>query len=428
MGPDDTADSGDRPAAAFAGQLARRQALLGPTYRLFYEEPLHVVRGEGVYLYDAEGRRYLDAYNNVPSVGHCNPRVVAAVAEQMARLNTHTRYLEDRVLDYAERLLEGLGTGLDHVVFTCTGSEANDLAARIAMHKTGRRGFVVTDWAYHGNSYLTASFSPALGDGYPDSPSVRRIPAPRAGDIDAMAAELEAAIDGLEREGIGFAAFIADSLFTSDGIYPQPQGLLKRLGSIAHRRGGLLLADEVQSGFGRCGDRFWGFQRHDAAPDLVTLGKPMGNGYPVGATVMSAEVVAAFGAQTRYFNTFGGSGAAIAAAQATLEVIEEEGLAENARQVGDLLASGLRAAAARQPRLSEVRGTGLYLGVDVVEPETGAPDAAEAKRIVNRMRQAGTLLSTTGRQASTLKIRPPLVFEAQHAEHLLATLEATFKP
>lgn len=415
-------------------QLARREALLGPTYRLFYEEPLHVVRGDGVFLYDPEGRPYLDAYNNVPCVGHSNPRVAAAVSEQMATLNTHTRYLEDGILDYAEALLESLGSGLRHAVFTCTGSEANDLAARIAMHNTGRRGFVVTRWAYHGNSYLTAGLSPALGNGFPDPPSLRRIPAPDTGAdeeddlVEAIADEFEGAIESLERDGHGFAAFIADSLFASDGIYARPQGLLKRLAEIARRRGGLFIADEVQSGFGRSGERFWGFERHHAEPDIVTMGKPMGNGYPIGATAISAEVIAAFGEQSRYFNTFGGSPVGIAAAQTTLDVINDEGLLENAEQVGKLIKSGLNDIAARHAEISEIRGAGLYIGADIQDPVSGNPDPAGAKRIVNRMKAAGTLISTTGERASTLKIRPPLIFNAVHAEQLLETLETALNP
>lgn len=404
--------------------VARRQAALGPAYRLFYETPVHLVRGQGVWLYDKDGNAYLDTYNNVASVGHCHPRVVQAMAAQAATFASHTRYLHETVLDYSERLLATLPAEIGHLMFTCTGSEANDLALRIAREHTGGTGIIVTENAYHGVTLTVAGFSPSLGPGVPLGEHVRTVPAPdpslgdRTGAV--FAAGVQAAIDDLNRRGVKPAVLIVDTIFSSDGVIPDPAGFLAPAVQAVRQAGGLFIADEVQPGFGRTGAGMWGFTRHGVVPDMVSMGKPMGNGYPVAALALRPEVVAGFGARGRYFNTFGGNAVAAATAAAVLDVIEDEGLVENARATGAHLAEGLRSLAARFPALGDVRGAGLFVGADIVRE--GLPDAALAHRVVNGLREARVLISATGKNANTLKIRPPLVFAREHADIFLERL------
>lgn len=414
--------------------LERRDRTLGPAYRLFYEEPLHLVRGEGVWLFDRDGRRYLDAYNNVASVGHCHPRVVEAASRQLGTLNTHTRYLHEGVVDYAERLLATLPDALGHVMFTCTGSEANDLALRIARNFTGRQGVIVTRLAYHGLTDVVAEISPSLGDFIQRGPRVRLIPAPNALALPAaeqgarMAADLAAAIAAMRADGIEPAAFIVDTIFSSDGLYPDPVGFLKPAADLIRAEGGLFIADEVQSGFARTGDEFWGFQRHGITPDIVSMGKPMGNGFPVAGVALRPELVSEFGARARYFNTFGGNPVACAAGMAVLDVIRDEGLQENSARVGAFLKSSLQEIAAERDEIADVRGAGLFLAVECVESrETNAPDAALATHVVNHLRRNGVLISATGPAANTLKIRPPLVLKETEAEFFLHAVRSAFR-
>jgi 4-aminobutyrate aminotransferase-like enzyme len=425
------ADAGSLPQET-REKIERRMRLLGPSYRLFYRTPVEFCRGEGVILYDPDGNDYLDAYNNVVSVGHCHPKVVEAVHAQMKTLCTHTRYVQEGILRYAEDILPTFGGPIEHIMFTCTGSEANDLAMRIARHKTGRQGIIITSEAYHGNSWLTAGFSPSLGSRSPLGTWVRRVPAPDSYRLNPdtmgqwMAEQVRDRIDELERHGEELAAFIADSLFSSDGIYADPKTLLAPVADVVRRAGGLFIADEVQSGFGRSGDRLWGYQRHGVEPDIVTMGKPMGNGYPVAAVALSADVVREFGNDLRYFNTFGGNSVAIAAAQATLDVIRDEKLMENAERVGRFIQNGLRDIATRHPGIGDVRGAGLYIGVEMVTDRgTREPDAKAALSIVNGLRDRRVMISATGYHSNVLKIRPPLAFGEAHAERLLTELEAT---
>ncbi|WP_434621147.1 aspartate aminotransferase family protein [Tabrizicola sp. M-4] len=411
-----------------AAMVERRQRLLGPAYRLFYETPVHLVRGEGVWLYDPDGRAYLDTYNNVASVGHAHPRVVAAMAGQAAVLATHTRYLHDGVLAYAERLLAYFPAALSHVMFTCTGSEANDLALRLARAATGGTGVIVTRNAYHGVTADVAACSPSLGVGVPLGPHVRAVPAPegRAGDTAAVfAGHVQGAIDDLLRHGIRPAVLMVDTVFSSDGLYTDPAGFLAPAVEAIRRAGGLFLADEVQPGFGRTGAAMWGFARHGAVPDMVSLGKPMGNGYPVAGLVVRPEVVAEFGSRARYFNTFGGNAVAAATAMAVLEVIEDEGLMANAARTGAVFRAGLEGLARDHGALGEVRGAGLFLAVDV--EREGLPDREGAARLVNGLREEGVLISATGPLGHVLKIRPPLVFSEANATFFLDRLERVLR-
>jgi len=422
--------------------VKRRARLLGPAYKLFYRNPVRIVRAEGVHLYDADGQAYLDAYNNVPSVGHCHPRVVEAIARQAATLNTHTRYANDLLLDYAERLLATFPAEIGHVMFACTGSEAVDLALRIARFQTGGEGMVITANAYHGVTAAAAEISPSLGPAVPLGRAVRAVapPAPDPATADpaawpaagqAFATRVTDAIADLNRHGIKLAAFIADSLFSTDGILPDPAGFLKPVIDAVHDAGGLYIADEVQPGFGRTGDAMWGFQRHGIVPDLVVMGKPMGNGMPISAVAARPEILEDFGNKIRYFNTFGGNSVCVAAAAAVLDVIEAEGLVENARAVGRYLLRTLEEIAASAPRIGAVRGVGLYTGMDFICPSTGEPDGDAAIGVVNGLRDRHILISATGPHGSTLKIRPPLPFASAHVDQLAAalsdTLRATFR-
>lgn len=408
--------------------LARRTRVLGPAYRLFYDPPLQLVRGEGVWLFDADGRRYLDAYNNVAAVGHCHPQVVQAIATQAATLNTHTRYLHDGVVAYAERLLATMPPALGQAMFTCTGSEANDLALRIARAHTGAQGLIVTRWAYHGVTQTIAEASPSLGAGMRLGDAVRTVDlpllAPPAQIGPRFAAGVRAAIADLHAHGLAPAALLVDTVFSSDGVLTDPPGFLAEAVAAVRAAGGVLIADEVQAGFGRSGDKFWGFARHGLVPEIVSMGKPMGNGHPVAGVAVQPAVLQAFGDQCRYFNTFGGNPVAMAAAGAVLDVIAQQGLQANAQRVGALLRDGLRSLAARHRCIGPVRGTGLFIALDIVQPDgSGAPDAPLTLQVVNGLRQRGVLLSATGQAASALKIRPPLVFEPAHATLLVDTLD-----
>lgn len=412
--------------------IARRERVLGPAYRLFYERPIHIVRGEGVWLYDKSGQAYLDAYNNVASVGHCNPKVVEAISRQSAILNTHTRYLHEAILDYAEALTATFPAELSQVMFTCTGSEANDLALRIARHVTGGTGIIVTNLAYHGLTSAISEFSPSLGEYVDLGAHVRTVRAPDAYRSSAaevqerFGRDVQAAIDDLKRHGIKPAMLIVDTIFSSDGVFADPTGFLKPAAEAIRKAGGLFVADEVQPGFGRTGDAMWGFERHGLVPDLVTIGKPMGNGYPIAGVVAKPELIADFGRKSRYFNTFGGNPVATAAAQAVLDTIRDEHLVQNARDVGQYLRDGASEIAKDFPIIGDVRGAGFFIGIEIVQdPETKSPAPTLTARIVNGLRERRVLISSAGPSANILKVRPPLTFSRANADVLLTALRET---
>jgi 4-aminobutyrate aminotransferase-like enzyme len=409
--------------------VGRRMAAFGAASVLAYEQPIEMVRAEGVWMYDSSGRRYLDVYNNVPSVGHCHPRVVEAIARQAATLNTHTRYLYESLHLFAERLLATFPAGLSNVVLTCTGSESNDLALRLARTWTGRGGFIVTETAYHGNTAAVTEVSPSSFKSQQVPAHVRTVPAPdlepgAAGDgSERFAAQIRSAIDDLERSGIGFAALLVDSIFSSDGIYADPPGFLVPAVAAVHAAGGLFISDEVQPGFGRTGT-MWGFDRHGVVPDIVTLGKPMGNGFPIGGVVTRPDILTRFCAETGYFNTFGGNPVAAAAGLAVLDVLRDEGLMENAVDAGDYLRRGLREMSNRFPPIAAVRGAGLFTGVEFRTPGSRTPDPATATHVINALKERGVLIGAAGSFGNTLKIRPPLCFSCVHADIFLEAMEA----
>jgi 4-aminobutyrate aminotransferase-like enzyme/Ser/Thr protein kinase RdoA (MazF antagonist) len=404
-------------------ELATRRSVLGSALEpLSYRRPLHLVRGRGAWLEDADGNRYLDAYNNVPVVGHAHPRVVDALARQASLLNTNTRYLHEHVVELAERITASMPDELDSVMFVNSGSEANDLAWRIASTVTGGDAGLVTDWAYHGVTARIADFSPSeWNDGVqPDgvetfaAPNTYRGPFADASDGAALAAkEIEAAVARLAGRGGRPAALYIDSLFSADGIFTPEASVVRALVEAAREAGALWVADEVQSGHGRTGSDLWGFSTWGITPDFVTLGKPMGNGHPIAAVVTRSDLVDRFARTTTFFSTFGGNPVACAAALAVLDVIEDEGLVARAAEVGDELRDALRSLAERHGSIGDVRGRGLIAGVElVVDRETREPDRDLAARVNDEMRERGVLIGSTGRHRNTLKIRPPLAITA----------------
>jgi 4-aminobutyrate aminotransferase-like enzyme len=410
--------------------IARRQATFGASSVLVYERPIRMVHAEGVWMFDADGRRYLDVYNNVASVGHCHPRVVEAIAKQAAALNTNTRYLYDNIHDYAERLLATFPAALSNVVFTCTGSESNDFALRLTKSFTGGSGFVVTEIAYHGNTEAVTEVSPSSFKTRSVPPHVRTVPAPDqyghpTNDVGARLAEdVAEAIADLERNGVKFAGLLVDSIFSSDGIYADPAGFLKQAVDVVHKAGGLFISDEVQPGFGRTGTAMWGFQRHGVEPDIVTMGKPMGNGFPVAGVVTRPEILVSLCETTGYFNTFGGNPVAAAAGLAVIDVIEDEGLIENAKEIGAYCRLGLQTLASRYPAIGDVRSAGLFIGIEFSLPGTTEPDPATASYVINSLKEHGVLIGAAGAYGNVLKVRPPLCFARDNADFFLEMLEA----
>jgi 4-aminobutyrate aminotransferase-like enzyme len=413
--------------------LARRARLLGAKAPLFYAEPLHIVRGDGVWLYDADGRAYLDCYNNVPVVGHCHPQVVEAIHRQAATLNVHTRYLHELILDYTERLLGKFDASLSMAMYACTGSEANDQALRMARLLTGHQGIICTNLTYHGNTTAVDEVSPLFYGKVSANPRVHAIPYTDSyrppGGLQGAAltehylAEIDRALASFETRGIGCAGMILCSIFANEGLPDVPPGFMARAVEKVRRAGGLFIADEVQAGFGRTG-RMWGYELADVVPDIVTLGKPMGNGFPIAAVVARAELVNGFRERTMYFNTFGGNPVACAAASAVLDVIEGEQLVDHARDMGDYLRAGLTRLEARHEVIGDVRGAGLWVGVELVRDRaTKQPATAEAQRVVEHMKNSQVLLGRIGEFDNVLKIRPPLVFSRDNADLLLATLD-----
>jgi 4-aminobutyrate aminotransferase-like enzyme len=407
--------------------IKRRDRLLGPGTPLFYDDPVHLVRGRGVHVWDADGRQYLDCYNNVPHVGHCHPRVVEAISKQAATLNTHTRYLSEILLDYVEQLTGLFEHDLSTATLTCTGSEANDLALRVAQAVTRKSGVIATDHTYHGNTMAVAQLSktsPPVGGA---AANVRFVPAPdsyRSMDAQAFAAAVEREIAWLEREGIGFSALLICPYFANEGFPDLDPDWLKPTIEIVRRAKGLVIADEVQPGFGRIGSHMWGHQLMRFAPDIVTLGKPMANGHPVGALVTTPDIMKTFRSSFRYFNTFGGNPVSAAAAIATLQVMQDEKLMENAKVVGAYARQGLEALAKRHAVIGNVRGRGLFFGAELVLNRADkTPAAAYTAKVASEMRRRGVLLNFIGIHRNVLKIRPPMPFSKRDADLLLTTLD-----
>lgn len=413
--------------------ISRRNQTIGPFSPLFYREPLHLVSAEGVWMTDVHGERYLDAYNNVPHVGHANERVIAALDEQASRLNVHTRYLNDRIVDYSERLLATFPPELDRVYFGNSGSEANELALRIARQVTGAKGVIVSDYSYHGTTITIAGLTTGMSTGEEFAPNARVLRIPdlltdhrSENEVVAEAlAELDSAIASLDAAGFGLAACLFDPLFSTEGLPSVPSGLMAGIVERVHAAGGLVIADEVQSGFGRVGTHMWGHQRIGMRPDLVTMGKPMGNGHPMSAVVTSAVLQNAFGSANRYFNTFAGNPVSAAVGMAVLEEMDERRLMAQAQRVSELALDRLRVLKERYDFIGATRGAGMFLGLEFTHKGESRPDLA--MQVVEAMKDRRVLISKTGRSGNVLKIRPPLVFGPDELSVLLDALEQSIE-
>lgn len=415
--------------------IQRRTEVLGPGYMLMYRKPVEFVSGHGAHLVDRDGNDYLDAYNNVPCVGHAHPHVVKAVSCQLAAVNTNTRYAQQPLVDYAERLLATFPEELSKLSLACSGSEANDLAMRVARFHTGGEGIIVTRWAYHGITREVSSFSPSLGKGSPLGPNVRlidppdpRLVAPGSTLAEHMRNQVRGAIEDLERHGYRLAALVTDAAYSSDGIFTDPVGYMTGVVEEVHAAGGVYVADEVQAGFARLGDSMWGFSRQGVLPDIVTMGKPMGNGVPLSGVVFRPEVSEEFGRNVRYFNTFAGSSIPVAAGAAVLDVLEEEDVQQRVLENGKVLRAGLEEITHKSPYVAEVRGTGLYYAVEIVrDRESLEPDRTRAEDLINDMRDRRVLISASGKGANVLKIRPPLAFSEADVTRFLETFAEVAK-
>ena len=412
--------------------LAQRRKLLG-TSPLFYDEPIHLVKGEGVWLYDVDGKQYLDAYNNVPSVGHCHPRVVRALASQAATLNTHTRYLHETIVEYAKELTSLFDDTLNMVYFLCSGSEANELALRVVRESTGKEGIISSDYSYHGNTRAVYDLASSKHTTSPNK-AVKYVPFPEtyrpihqvSGEAlaDAYTQNIVNAIKDLEQEGTGFAAVLFCPILANEALPNVPKGFWLKLKNTVKDAGGYIIFDEVQSGFGRTG-KLWGQDWTGIVPDIVTLGKPMGNGHPVAGLVARDDIIHQFQDKVSYFNTFGGNPVSCAVGLSVLEVIREEKLLENAAQTGQYLYEGICSLQDRFDIIGDVRAKGLFVGVELVKDRESKDAFREAaKQIVNGLRANGVLLSRAGRYSNVLKIRPPLVFSKDNADLLLDKLES----
>lgn len=414
--------------------LNRRDKSLGAGAELFYSDPIELVRGDGAHVFDRAGRRYVDLYNNVPAVGHGNARVADAISLQQRTLNTHSRYLHEGVIAYAERLAALHDPAIESFVFSCSGTEANDVAIQMARIATGKRGIVCTNAAYHGNSDLVARLT-NVGRSQPEGEDVHSFPFP---DLyrpvvpglseEALANEYLArigeAIARFESSGVGFAGVLVCSIFANEGLPDLPAGFMARAAKLVREAGGLVIADEVQAGFGRTG-HWWGYQATGFTPDIVVMGKPMGNGVPISGTGASHAIVDGFRARMDHFNTTASTPLQAAAGMAVLDELEQNRLVDRARQIGQVLKEGVTRIAAGTAHLGDVRARGLFVVVDVVtDKETRTPDPALAAAVSERLKDLGFLTATAGAYKNLVKIRPPLVVLQEDVAAFLATFEA----
>lgn len=411
----------------------RRDLALGSGAELFYDDPLEIVRGDGVYLFSSDGRSFVDMYNNVPVVGHANPAIVEAMARQQATLNVHSRYLHEGIVAFAERYAGLNHDGIESVVFSCSGTEAIEVAIQMARLASGQRGLVCTDATYHGNTELVGSMS-YLWRAPPQTGEIRAFPYPDLyrplkegldeGELCAAYLEQVAkAIASLKAEGQGFAALILCSIFANEGPPEIPSGFMSKVTDLVHREGGLVIADEVQAGYGRTG-RWWGYEKTEFLPDIVVTGKPMGNGLPISATGARKDLVDAFRAEKDYFNTCAATPLQAAVGMAVLDEIERLDLVRNAADVGDRLIAELKQRVPGYKVIGDARGYGLFIGVEVVKDKASKePDAALALSLTDRLKDKGFLLSYSGKYDNVLKIRPPLVFSHDNADAFLAAFD-----
>ena len=416
--------------------LDLRSKHLGPSLSIAYDEPLHIVRGAGQYLFDAKGNRYLDCVNNIQHVGHCHPKVIEAAQKQYEKLNTNTRYLDETIVSYAKNITSTLPAGLEVCFFTNSGSEANDLALRMARECSKSKETIVLDGAYHGNLSSLIEISPYKhngpgGNGAPDH--VHVIPMPdsfrgkyRGEDCgDRYIDEVITAVNNIQDNDKKVSAFISEALMGCGGQLILPEGFLQKAFELVKKDGGLCIADEIQIGFGRMGSHFWGFESESVVPDIVTMGKSMGNGHPLSAVVTTKEIADKFNNGMEYFNSFGGNSVSCAVGQAVLDVIKDESLQDHALKVGDYLLEQLQQLKQHHDIIGDVRGRGLFIGIELNRDEDLTPADTEAHNIINRMKEKGVLLSTDGPDHNVIKIKPPIVFNIENAEELVKKLDET---
>ena len=416
--------------------LDQRRKYIGPSLSISYDVPLHIVRGEAQYLFDVKGNRYLDCVNNIQHVGHCHPKIVEAAQSQYKKLNTNTRYLDEAIVNYARNLTQTLPDGLDVCFFTNSGSEANDLAMRIARNYEQSKETIVLDGAYHGNLSSLIEISPYKhngpgGSGTPDHVHVIPMPDPFRGQYrgercaEQYAKEVQEAIVRIQGRNRNSFAFISEALMGCGGQLILPEGFLQKAFELVKKAGGLCIADEVQIGFGRMGSHFWGFESESVVPDIVTMGKSMGNGHPLSAVVTTKEIADTFNNGMEYFNSFGGNPVSCAVGQAVLDVIRDEGLQAHAEHVGNYLLQKLHSLQNDHDIIGDVRGRGLFIGIELVRDYELTPAVNEAHTIMNSMKEKGVLLSTDGPDHNVIKIKPPMIFSKDNAHELVSKIDET---
>ncbi len=400
---------------------------------LFYKEPINLESGEGVWLYDKSGKKYLDVYNNVPVAGHCHPRIIASLTDQASKLNVHSRYVSDVVVDYSEKLISLHSDNLSKLQMACSGTEAVEVAIKMARIYTGGQGIICSNATYHGNSHET--FRMTIG---PFEPEFRRVTYPESyrpikeGLFEAELCalyikEVEKQIEGFSQDGIKFAGLIFCSIFANEGLPDFPKDYLSKVSKLVRDSGGVVILDEVQAGFGRTGT-WWGYELSNVSPDIAVMGKPMGSGLPVSGVVTTEEISDSFHEKAFYFNTTAATPLQAAVGGTVIDIIQDEGLIENAEKIGGYLKAELLKIKDDFDYLGDIRGPGLFIGLDIVDnKEDKNPDREKAIEIVEILKGKGVLISNAGQYRNVLKLRPPLVFDSSHADFLLDELRASFK-
>ena len=400
---------------------------------LFYKEPINLESGEGVWLYDKSGKKYLDVYNNVPVAGHCHPRIIASLTDQASKLNVHSRYVSDVVVDYSEKLISLHSDNLSKLQMACSGTEAVEVAIKMARIYTGGQGIICSNATYHGNSHET--FRMTIG---PFEPEFRRVTYPESyrpikeglleEDLCALyIKEVEKQIEGFSQDGIKFAGLIFCSIFANEGLPDFPKDYLSKVSKLVRDSGGVVILDEVQAGFGRTGT-WWGYELSNVSPDIAVMGKPMGSGLPVSGVVTTEEISDSFHEKAFYFNTTAATPLQAAVGGTVIDIIQDEGLIENAEKIGGYLKAELLKIKDDFDYLGDIRGPGLFIGLDIVDnKEDKNPDREKAIEIVEILKSKGVLISNAGQYRNVLKLRPPLVFDSSHADFLLDELRASFK-
>jgi len=400
---------------------------------LFYKEPINLESGEGVWLYDKSGKKYLDVYNNVPVAGHCHPRIIASLTDQASKLNVHSRYISDAVVNYSEKLISLHSGNLSKLQMACSGTEAVEIAIKMARIHTGGQGIICSNATYHGNSHET--FRMTIG---PFEPEFRRVTYPESyrpikeglleEDLCALyIKEVEKQIEGFNQDGIKFAGLIFCSIFANEGLPDFPKDYLSKVSKLVRDSGGVVILDEVQAGFGRTGT-WWGYELSNVSPDIAVMGKPMGSGLPVSGVVTTEEISDSFHEKAFYFNTTAATPLQAAVGGTVIDIIQDEGLIENAEKIGGYLKAELLKIKDDFDYLGDIRGPGLFIGLDIVDnKEDKNPDREKAIEIVEILKGKGVLISNAGQYRNVLKLRPPLVFDSSHADLLLDELRASFK-